>query len=85
MVGFCDLQAGNNARDKVLPSAIAYRAHFPNQFDGVFTCWFLCHVLKALIFYRNKPKIKLLLQKNCLFPSGWGHSPPISEYGYVPG
>ena len=38
MVGVYDLQAGNNARDKVLPSAIAYRAHFPNQFDRVFTC-----------------------------------------------
>ena len=32
-------------------------------------CQFLCHVLKALFFYQNSPKIKLFLQKNAKFSS----------------
>ena len=37
MIGIFDLLAGNNAKTEVLPSAIAFRAHFCNQFDHVFT------------------------------------------------
>ena len=38
-------------------------------------CQFLSHVLNALFFYQNSPKIKLFLQKNAKFSSAGGSAP----------
>ena len=38
-------------------------------------CQFLSHVLKALFFSQNSPKMKIFLQKNAKFSSAGGSAP----------
>ena len=38
-------------------------------------CQFLSHVLKALLFNQNSPKMKLFLQKKCKIFKRWGLRP----------
>ena len=52
-------------------------------------CLFLCHAFIALIFYQNRPKIKLL-KKNTQNPKCWGlchirlPPPPLQFSAYAP-
>ena len=49
-------------------------------------CQFLSHVLKALFFNQNSPKMKLFLQKDAKFLSAGGFAPrpPLRISGYAP-
>ena len=64
-----------NKRTNILPLATSQIAHLCHQFNYVLHCQFLSHVLKALFFNQNSPKIKLFLLKNAKFSSARGSNP----------
>ena len=68
-----------NKRTKILPLANSHIAHLCNKFN-MFALQFLCHILKALFFYQNSPKIMLFLQKNAKHPE----TAPSRISGYAP-
>ena len=47
-------------------------------------CQFLSHVLKALFFKQNSPKMKLFLQKNAKFLSSGGFAPKPPDPHWPP-
>ena len=51
-------------------------------------CQFLSHVLKALFYNENSPKMKLFLQKKCKIFERWGVRPqtpvPPAAGGFAP-
>ena len=74
-----------NKRTNILPLATSQIAHLCHQFNHVCTAnlQFLSHVLKALFFNQNSPKMKLFLQKNAkLFSAGAPPPDPRASGGY---
>ena len=74
-----------NKRTNILPLATSQIAHLCHQFN--LHCQFLSHVLKALFFNQNSPKIKLFLQKNAKFSSAGGSArtlPCLRRLGDLP-
>ena len=64
-----------NKRTNILPLATSQNSPFMPPVSSCLHCQFLSHVLKALFFNRNSPKIKLFLQKNAKFSSAGGSAP----------
>ena len=73
-----------NKRTNILPLATSQIAHLCHQFNLVCPANFLSHVLKALFFNQNSPKMKLFLQKNAKFSSAGGSAPKPPASGGPP-